>query len=125
MTAMWTNPTFMYPEILPTGGFFKIGDLKKDRARIKFTEAEDWFVYIIETLRSMSYPHGDGFHQERNAAQKIHSIANMLFVDNMRPYVNIVLSFIKQVIQDLSVKHVVNNLSNLIMQITSSVVPML
>ena len=41
MRALWTNPCFVFPELLPHGSFFKMEDVKRDRARVKFLEAED------------------------------------------------------------------------------------
>ncbi|KAL4239657.1 Paired amphipathic helix repeat [Mactra antiquata] len=41
INVMWNSPVFMFPELLPHGGFFKAVDIKKDRANVKFLEAED------------------------------------------------------------------------------------
>jgi len=41
MYLFWNNPTFIYTDLLPYGGFYERKDEKKDRSRIKFLTSED------------------------------------------------------------------------------------
>ena len=47
MNLLWTSPVFMYLQLLPHGGLFKINEIKKDRSRVKFLECEDKYVHLV------------------------------------------------------------------------------
>lgn len=51
---IWTSPVFMYPELVPGGGFMFREDLQGMHRRVAFTVSEDKYVLHL-VLRNVAY----------------------------------------------------------------------